>query len=136
MQTIRSYIQTKKGEISYDQDRQVKIKNQVFMEETCRRTTTSMMPIVNTGSFLQIMPSVYERGACSLFYYSPLSNIRPWSLIFFRVKPPCGHPYFSMVAYFFEVCVPIWSFIIIWSLIDFPGQKKFQGGINATIHAC
>ena len=59
--------------------------------------------------------------------YFPVSNIRPWSLIFFRVKPPCGHPYFSMVAYFFEVCVPIWSFNIIWSLIDFPGQKKFQG---------
>ena len=57
--------------------------------------------------------------------YSPVSNIRPWSLIVFWVEPPCGHPYFSMVAYFFWEHVPIWSFILIWSIIYFQCKKKF-----------
>ena len=58
--------------------------------------------------------------------YSSVSNIRPWLLIVFWAKAPCGHPYFGMVAYLFWEHVPIWSVILTWSLIYFQDQKKLK----------
>ena len=60
-----------------------------------------------------------RRQIGSTMTYFPVSIIRPWSLIFSGTKSPCGRPYYDLVANFLILHFPMWSLIMIWSLISF-----------------
>jgi len=94
---------------------------------------SSQIPLVVTVMIVQILANQFCQklfATCvinlvlSMTIYFPLSNIRPWSLIFWEVKSPCGQPYLNLVSYFWGDQRPISSLIITWSLINFSGMKK------------
>ena len=71
-------------------------------------------------------PNLCTRGAkkrCICFSF-PLSNIRPWSLIFWGPNPHVVSLIWTWSLIFFWDQRPIWSLIITWSLINFSGMKK------------
>ena len=83
-------------------------------------------PEFTTCEFYMAYAGLHSHYLISTSLYSPVSNIRPWSLIVMWAKAPCGHLYFGMVPYLFWEHVPIWSAILTWSLIYFQDQKNFE----------
>ena len=58
------------------------------------------LPLVDV-SFHKTLPQQWINQELFPDDYSPLSNKRPWSLIYFWEFPPLGRPYYIVVSYFF-----------------------------------